>query len=441
MTGNSLYGEGTPEILSKKTAFGGGLLTAVAGLAGKYTRLSYYTGSPKRLAAGLMALLFLISVISVFALVVFHEIFNFTSSNSAIYVLKKDGAIELRRDLLVEESEHLLFMINVNCIFDYYMRALAVVRNRPTLELTWDEDEGTGDIKQYRPDGTMLTLTLSRFREEGLKAKGVFIGGDLPYGDVSRSLVRNTSGFAYYDGKRWNHIWCALNEGFKIYGTERTIMPAMWKYEGSRVRRNTRDMVIIESIHETDEGGGVRFRMLRRVVFRAQDDYFVLLTRFINISPFLLIYGYSAGDEPWVGHYYGMSGGDVGWVEGGLIETEQFISPTGNRYAGFWDVGNKAAGEEQVYSGYANFVEWITPLPNQVFFSNTLERCCSEQTPLSSMDNRVINIMWLEQALSPGQSRDYILAFGKATFDHASQSLKKPEVVLDESLKKETLTD
>lgn len=383
----------------------------------------------------------LISVCGIFVIASFHEFFNFTSSNSVIYVLKKDKGIDIRLDLLAEDSGRLLFMININCIFDYYMRARAVVSNRPVLELTWDEDKGTGDIKQYRPDGTMFSLTLARFVEEGLKAKGVFVGGDLAYGDVSRSPERSTSGFGYYDGRRWNHIWCALNEGFQVYGTERTIMPVMWKYEGSRVRQNTRDKVVVESVHEIDEGGGVRIRMLRRLVFRAQDDYFVLLVRFINISPFLLIYGYTIGDEPWVGDYYGMSLGDVGWTQGGIIGTEQFISPTENRYAGYWDIGNKAAGEEQVYTGYANFVEWIAPLPNRVYFSNALERCCSEQTPLSSMDNRVINIMWLEEALSPGQSRDHVLAFGKATFDHASQSLRKPEVVLDESLRNEPRTD
>ncbi len=415
-------------------------LKSAAGLLRKLTsiRLSYFLESPKRMAAGFVLLSFILSAGSVFAIVVFHDVFKFTSSNTAIYILKKDGGIMIQRELLVEDSAHLLYTLNMNCVFDTYMRALAVIRNKPALELTWDEDKGTGDIKQYRPDGTMFSLTLSRFREEGLKAKGVFIGGDLPHGDVSRSSERNTSGFAYYDGKEWRHIWCALNEGFRVYGTEHTIMPAMWKYIGSRVRQSTRDIVVIESVHESDEGG-VRIRMLRRLVYRAEDEYFVLLTRFINASPQLLVYGYSLGDEPWVGDFYSMSLGDVGWDEGGLIEKEQYISPTKNRFAGFWDIGNKAAGEQKTYSGYANFVEWISPIPNIVFFSNALDKCCDEDMLLSSIDNRVINILWLEQMLAPGQSKDHVVAFGKATFDHVANALKKPDVVIHDSLINEPL--
>ena len=55
--------------------------------------LSFFFVSPKKMIARLLALIVLLSVGGVFVVVVFHEAFNFTSSNSVIYVLKKDRGI------------------------------------------------------------------------------------------------------------------------------------------------------------------------------------------------------------------------------------------------------------------------------------------------------------------------------------------------------------
>ncbi len=398
-------------------------------------KISFFQVGPARFAGRVLALIALISAGGLFAVVVFNEAFSFTSSNSAIYIVKKGGWFEVRRDLLLEDGNDLLFTISANRLFDQYMRALTVVLNRPMLELTWDDDEGVGGIKQYRPTGTMISLAFSRFREDGAQAKGLFLGGNLPPGDASVSHDWNTSGFGYYTGEKWVHIWCALNEGFKVYGTERTLIPTHWTYGGSRVLRRTRNEVVIESVHHSDEGGG-RITMIRRIVFRAGDDYFLLRARIVNEGPVPVIYGYSVGDEPWVGSF-GTSGGDVGWYEGGLVDTERFL-PAGPRgFAGFWDIGNRAAGEEPVYSGFADFVEWISPQPSLVFFSNALDRCCENNAPLASRDSRVLNILWLEQMLRPQEARDHILAFGMAHFDHAARSLRKPEVAVALSLNEE----
>lgn len=138
------------------------------------------------------------------------------------------------------------------------------------------------------------------------------------------------------------------------------------------------------------------------------------------------MYSFAYGDEPWVGHFGG-SEGDVGWYGGGLIRYEGFISPTQYRYAGFWDYGNDAAGEKHIYTGYANFIEWLSPTPSYVFLSNTIDNCCNELLPLSSIYRRSINIVYLNQILMPAESRDHVFAIGIAGLNPKDLP-KKPDV-------------
>jgi hypothetical protein len=361
---------------------------------------------------------------------VFHELLGFTSSNAALYVLRgRQGGIELSRDLLLEEADRLIFMLDANCLFNWFMRGLAMARGKPVMELTWDRARGVGDVKQFRPDGTILSLTFSRYLEDAGRPQGLFIGGDLPYGDIARDEDSDTSGFGYYDGQGWKHIWCALNEGFHVKGTGQTLVPPFWKYTGSRVLKNSMQEVMLESTHEALVEGQ-KIIMRRYVLFRAGQDYFVLRVKFTNASPKPLVYGYAIGDEPWVGSF-GASRGDVGYYEAGLVQYEKFISPRRHSWAGFWDIGNPALGEQGPFTGYANFVQWFQPAPTYVFFSNSLDDCCSELTPLQSPVDRVINIVWLEQLLMPGQSREHVLAFGMARYDGRSPLPVKPRVSLN----------
>ncbi|MDP2167486.1 MAG: hypothetical protein Q8J64_04045, partial [Thermodesulfovibrionales bacterium] len=140
--------------------------------------------------------------------------------------------------------------------------------------------------------------------------------------------------------------------------------------------------------------------------------------------------GYAYGDEPWVGDF-GASEGDVGWYKEGLVKYEQFISPVKHRYAGYWDHGNEAAGEQHHYTEYADFIEWVTPTPSYVYFSNSFDACCSATSALQTVYNRVINIAWLNQILLPGDSKDHILFIGMATVDPLIAFPKKPETVLE----------
>ena len=366
------------------------------------------------------------AMLSVF---IFHETFNFTSSNSALYMLKgKKGGIELSRDLLFEDADRLIFMLDANSVFEYFMKGLAVAKGKSVLELTWNRKKGMGDIKQFRKNGEVLAISFSRYREDAADLQGLFLGGDLPYGE-SKFNSQKTSGFGFFDGENWSHIWCAANEGLKIMGSEESMVPPLWTYNGSRVLKNTRDEIILESDHEAVIADS-KLRMKRFAYVRAGDDYFILKVRITNASKTPISYGYAYGDEPWVGEF-GSSDGDVGWHKGGLVKHERFVSPIEHSYAGYWDYGNDAAHEGQAYTGKANFIQWLTPMPSYVFFSNDFDYCCNETKPLNGKYSRVINIVWLNQMLMPGKSRDHILAIGMARVNPETGFPEKPAVALN----------
>ncbi|MBI4823572.1 MAG: hypothetical protein HY805_05000 [Nitrospirae bacterium] len=365
-----------------------------------------------------------IGLVSVF---LFHEVFDLTSSNSAIYVLRsKTGGIEIKTDIVFDEASRIIFMLDATNVFNLFMKTVAVARDKPVLELTWNKKEGVGAVKEFREDGTMLSFSFSRFREgEGIP-HGLFLGGELPYADT---IERSSSGFGYYDGEKWFHIWCSANEGFSLSGSKEVVVPHQWKYLGSRVIKETTDKAIIESLHEKTLNGN-KILMKRLASFRAGDDYFTLKVRITNASKNIILYGYAYGDEPWIGNF-SSSEGDVGWYKGGLIKHEMYLSPLDYKYAGWWDYGNDAAGEMHNYTGYANFIEWVRPTPTYVYFSNIMDECCSESLPLNATFNRVINIVWLHQMLLPGESRDHVLAIGMAHIDPLINLPRKPEVRLD----------
>lgn len=361
-----------------------------------------------------------------------HEFFDLTSSNSSIYFLKGEtGGFHITRDLFVEDADRLVFMVDASDVFTFLMKGLAFAKGKPVIELTWDHKEGVGSIKQFRPDGTILALTLSRFVEDFGRAKGLFIGGELPYGDASRSRERNTSGFSYFDGDKWNHIWCALNEGFTLDGSVNVIAPSFWRYAGSRVLKSTASDVMIESTHDAIAGEH-KIIMKRLVVFRAGDDFFTLRVKYTNASPKPLIYSYAIGDEPWVGNY-GTSRGDVGWYDEGTVMYEKAISTSKYNYAGFWDVGNPAARENgDGLTGLANFIQWPeNDGPSYAFFSNSLGNCCNESMPLLSEVERSINVAWLQRLLMPGESKEHTLIFGMAAINPQTGRPQVPQIPVD----------
>ncbi|WP_243689505.1 hypothetical protein [Geotalea toluenoxydans] len=97
-----------------------------------------------------------------------------------------------------------------------------------------------------------------------------------------------------------------------------------------------------------------------------------------------------------------------------------------------YDIGNPVIlGEQNRFSGLANFIEWIGDnKPNLVYFSNKEGQFAEEKerVPLYSKDNRVIFLQWGPRPIMP-QGRDYIiLAIGMAGTDPKNGMPFKPDV-------------
>lgn len=366
-------------------------------------------------------------VLSFVSLIILHSVFDFNTTNAVFYLIKDDkGRLGITRDLGFNESSKLVFMLDASCIFHYLEGLASAIIDEPYIELTWDKKIGKGVIKEFRPDGTRLLLVLSRYKEEEGAPQGVFLGGDLPYGDVDRIKEddRNNTGMAFYNGNKWHHIWCSINEGLSIKDVEDSIEPWNWKYIRSNVIKSSGTEVIVESLHEykTNIAGYPVILLMRRTLSKkAGDDYFKLKIDISNIGKGPVFYLYTFGDEPWVGEF-GDSSGDVGWTNVGLYKHESYVSPFTHNFAGFWDIGNEAAKEWHNFSGYANFVEWILNRPTLVYFSNSFVEV-NERKPLDSKDNRILNLLWLDQHLMPGDTKSYILALGMA---HPNPSIGLP---------------
>ncbi len=374
----------------------------------------------------------LTALISVLSL---YYIFGITSSNAVIYFVKNtDGSLKVTNDLNFDEANRLLFMVDGSCLWRFVEGVAAAILKKSLIEVTWNNEDGNGVIKEYRPDGTRFLIILSRYSETEGRPRGLFIGGDLPYGDVDRWLdrSRNNTGIAYYDGQKWQHIWCSINEAMTIKGLDDiSIGPWRWRYLGSRVLKSTASEVILESLHELHlvrNSLPIHLKMKRILLKRAAADYIVLKVEITNIGNSVVYYNYSFGDEPWVGEF-GSSLGDVGWTSGKVYRFEGYISPQKNRFAGIWDYGNDEAGEPHRFSNFANFVEWLDNPPTVVYFSNSFTEV-DENRLLNSFDNRVINLVWLYQSLMPGETRTYTLALGMARPEPLTGLPLKPDVIL-----------
>lgn len=374
---------------------------------------------------------FLLITASVFF---FRSLFNLTSSNSALYLIKDDyGRLHITRDLSLEDSGKLVFMIDANPVFKFLDSMATALTDDPFIEVTWDEENGKGIIKEFRPDGTIFQVVLSRYTEGGIP-HGIFIGGELPFGDANRfeSKTNDNTGMSYYDGKKWQHIWCSINEAFEIKGIKRLFSPWDWRYIGSKViKKSSGNEVMIESLHQLNTHLDnapvpVKLSMRRTLSKRSGEDYIRLRVEVINRGSVPVNYAFMFGDEPWVGRY-GSSAGNVGWSRETVYRHESFISPFEHNFAGFWDIGNDLAGEKDKFSGYANFVEWTPNPPTTIYFSNDFGKV-EDGRVLNSPNNRVIDLMWLNQELMPDESKSYTLAIGMAKPSKETLPVK-PEVM------------
>lgn len=360
--------------------------------------------------------------------------FGITSSNAVLYIIKeRDGGISIKNDLTFDEADRLIFMFAAGCVVKWLEQIASAVTSDAIIETTWNSEEGEGIIKEFRPDGTEFIVVLSRYvSDQGDRPRGLFIGGDLPYGDSDNwhARGRNNTGIAFYDGHNWRHIWCSINEGMTINGMDYlTIYPSVWTYQGSKLLKKTMSEIMIESYHELSlidsNNLPVQLSMKRRLYKKAGEDYILFKVEFTNKGKLPVQYNYLFGDEPWVGDF-GNSDGDIGWSDRGVYKTHIYLLPSRIRFAGIWDRGNDLIGERQTFSNFANFIEWLDNPPTFVQFSDDF-RSVHENQPLSSKFNRIVNLQWLYQVLMPGESKGYTFAMGMARPDSKGTPLK-PEV-------------
>ena len=312
-------------------------------------------------------------------------------------------------DLMFEEAGSLVFRLDATPLLNKLFEAAAVATESPYIDSRYDAKYGKGIIKQFRPDGSRLELSLARYDEFGVHPHGIIIGGDFPPGDLDSAQGREGSGMALYDGKDWIHLWCSANEGIAVSGGGLVYEPHKWQYVSGKTVKKTLSEVIFESTHRVIMAG-TEVLITRRLGLKAEDDFVTLSISVTNSGGRPLLYDYAYGDEPWVGKF-GSSIGDVGWYPGGWVDEERYVDPEIHNIAGFADIGNRRAGDPGEYSGYANFIQWEGSRPTMAYFSNDFHSVRPGR-PLSSRDNRILNIVWKNQKLEPGRTLEYRLHIG-----------------------------
>ncbi|SNB45003.1 hypothetical protein [Geobacter sp. DSM 9736] len=345
-----------------------------------------------------------------------------------IFLLKGDGISSFRitDDLFHGEQEKLLL--------SFFLRPhdseLAQSSSAPPMSLScnWNEKTGRGYVINHYPNGTKLVTCFSRFIEgSGRAPSGLFVGGNLPFSlRLAKRTAPNATGMSFYDGARWNHIWCSVNEAILTDGPQPlNVPPSRMKFLGSRILSATDEKVAIMSNHEVKLGDATLL-MERYALFSAGDIHFTLVTRIRNVGKVEANFSYVYGDEPWVGNY-GTSRGDVGWLQDSIINVEGSIDTDKYSYAGIFDYGNPLINESHNFTRMASFIEWLGEKPDVAFFSNNPGYFDDRKKPLSS-DTRFLGLQWGPRSLAPGDSRTYVLAIGMAGRDAMSGFPVKPQV-------------
>lgn len=346
--------------------------------------------------------------------------FNITGDYEGIFLLRgENGALlELKDDIYLGEGNRYIAGLD----FEHGKESLFRVFNasptkEPYLYFEWNEKKGDGYVRNYLPDGKQLLTCFSRFIDETHQTEsGLFVGGGLPESVIDDDIVKeNETGMAFYDGKRWFHIWCNANE--LIFNSKgEPLKPSTWKFLGSRILHHDKNKIILESSHEVVVDT-IPFRVNRYAYFRAGDPYFVLEVSITNIGNRPVKYIYLYGDEPWLGNY-GTSGGNVGWSAEGLYDFAGLVNTKKTNFAGLFDYGNDAINEGHNFTMTANFIEWFGDIEPYVYFSNSPHDADSalssaKKIPLSS-NTRFIALQWGPRTLLPRQSEVYTMAIGMA---------------------------
>ena len=371
--------------------------------------------------SGRTALFSIVILAALTALIGMTVTVTITGSYEGVFLLRGEhGALfELKDDLYLGEGYRYMAGIDLVRMKQFFFTlAHAGTPKDPFLYYEWNEKKGEGYVRNYLPGGRQMLTCFSRYRDDwNRETSGLFVGGGLPANAAGHSTIeQNETGMAYYDGKRWFHVWCNANE--MIFNARKEpLYPSSWRFLGSRVLHDNEQDLVLESDHEVTVDG-VPLHISKHAYFRAGDPYFLLAINVRNIGMQAVTYSYLYADEPWLGNF-GSSGGNVGWSAEGLYQYVGVVNTKRTRYAGFFDYGNDAIGEGHDYTLLANFLEWLGPQEPFVYFTNgpTVSPLVGNaKIPLSG-NSRYIGVEWGRRDLHPGGSETYRLAIGMAGSD------------------------
>ena len=359
-------------------------------------------------------------LVTVCTLVAWKIDFDWSGDWEGVFLLKGEGGkwLELTDDLFPEEVDRYLGGFGLTQFKRVFTNGYCSDTGYCT-NLEWNAATGRGFIKTKYQGNKKLLICLSRFKDDDdISPKGIFLGGALPPTDQDADIFdKNESGMAYFDGTRYYHIWCNVNEGI-IDGANKLLVPERWRFLGSSIIKSTADDLTLVSRHRAMVNN-VPVMVERYLFYGTGDTYITLVTKLTNVGNNSTSFTYFYGDEPWVGNY-GTSAGDVGWLKDGIVETESMIDTRKDSYAGIFDYGNALAGEKHVYTMMANFIEWQqVNAPSAAYFSNEFGKVGKpgDKIPLSSHLNRVIALEWGKLTLEPEQSFTFKIALGMAAYD------------------------
>lgn len=341
--------------------------------------------------------------------------------------------LEVSDDLFPEESHRLLWGMPIVQMKNVESSGACAASNSPCTSYEWNTKTGRGFIKVLYPDGKKLVINLGRFLDSlSQPVSGLFIGGGLPPGDPDFAMFnKNETGMAYYDGNRYFHIWCNVNEGI-IDAAAQPIYPSQWQFVSSDVLKSSLNDLTLVSRHLV-QINKVPVTVERYLFHQLGNHYVTLTTMFKNVGSVPTTFGYVYGDEPWVGDY-GSSAGNVGWLADGLVLTERDIDTSRYSYAGLFDFGNPLAGEHhEFYTQKANFIEWDPKTkPDLAYFANQFGGLDAGKTnvPLNNPLSRVIALEWKQKILFPGQTSSFTISVGMADNDPKTGLPEKPDTSL-----------
>jgi len=347
---------------------------------------------------------------------------DITGDWEGFYLLAGPGwRMTITDDLFPEDAKHLLGSLTFTWLKKAQIASSCDAYTGSCMNIQWNEKQGRGYVKNIFPDGSKLLINLSRFKnEEGELSSGIFVGGGLPASDPDFRLTNNDeTGMTFFNSKRWNHIWCNVNEAIcPASDTSNPSYPQQWQFLGSRVLENRSDTIVIASKHRFSVDS-IPIKIDKFFFYDAGDKYFILVTLFTNAGNKPATFYYFYGDEPWVGHF-GSSKGNIGWLNGSLVKIEKEIDTRVNSYAGLFDYGNDLVGERHNYTQIANFIEWDkSSRPDMVYYSNRAGAFSPEvgkgaEVPLSSDSCRFLGLQWGPRTLQPQQVLSITLAIGMA---------------------------